>query len=219
MSKDNASMEIKKTRYNVLGPKMVEVMNKKDYEAYYCSTCEEALEKALELIPSDAVTGYGGCLSMNAIGLKEAIRTHCKKVLDRDLAPNMDVKREIERETFKADWFITGCNAISEDGQMVNIDGYGNRVAALAFGPKNVLVICGLNKVCKTLEDAVHRAKNIAAPANAARFPQYDLPCTKTGMCANCNSHDCICSTVTITRRCWPANRIKVIFIGEDLGL
>jgi len=219
MSKDKASMDIKKTRYNVLGPHLAEVMNKKDYEAYYCETCEDALNKALELIPSDAVVGYGGSLSVNAIGLKEAIRTHCKKVLDRDLAPNMDVKREIERETFYADWFLMGCNGISEDGQMVNIDGYGNRVAALAFGPKNVLVICGLNKVCKTLDDAMHRAKNIAAPANAGRFPDKNLPCIKTGVCANCNSHDCICTHTIITRRCWPEKRIKVILVGEDLGL
>lgn len=219
MVNDTMSKEIIKNRYDVLGPTLAEIMNKKGYEAYYCATGEEALEKALSLIDPDDLVGYGGSLSVNAIGLKEAIRERNKNFLDRDLAPNMEVKREIERETFKADWFLMGCNGLSEDGQMVNIDGYGNRVAALAFGPKNVLVVCGMNKVSKTLEDAIHRAKNTAAPANAMRFPDKNLPCTKTGMCMNCNSPECICTHMIVTRRCWPEKRIKVLLVGETMGL
>jgi hypothetical protein len=117
-----------------------------------------------------------------------------------------------------ADVYLTGANGLSLDGQMVNIDGTGNRVAAIAFGPKTVLVIAGMNKVMDTLEEAVRRARTVAAPLNQQRF-QLDNPCTVTGTCADCKSATCICNQIIITRNCRPQGRIKFILVGEDLGL
>ena len=108
-------------------------------------------------------------------------------------------------------------NGISMDGQMVNIDGAGNRVAALIYGPKNVLIVAGMNKVAPTLEQAVDRARNVAAPINAIRLNR-NTPCASTGSCADCRSDDCICSHIVITRNCRPAGRIRFVLIGEDLG-
>jgi hypothetical protein len=117
-----------------------------------------------------------------------------------------------------ADVFLTSANGLSLTGEMVNIDGYGNRVSAIVFGPKTVLVIAGMNKVCDTLEDAVTRARTVAAPLNQQRF-MLDNPCTVTGTCADCKSQTCICNQILITRHCRPVGRIKFILVGEDLGL
>ena len=117
-----------------------------------------------------------------------------------------------------ADVFVTGANAISLDGQMVNIDGNGNRVAAIVYGPDSVIVVAGMNKVVDTLEDAVRRARTVAAPMNKQRFA-LDTPCEVTGSCANCKSEGCICNQILITRNCKPTGRIKFVIVGEDLGL
>ena len=114
--------------------------------------------------------------------------------------------------------FLTGANAMSLDGEMVNIDGTGNRVAAIVYGPKNILVIVGMNKVMDSLDEAVRRARTVAAPLNQQRF-QLPNPCTVTGTCADCKCQTCICNQILITRNCRPAGRIKFILVGEDLGL
>jgi hypothetical protein len=114
--------------------------------------------------------------------------------------------------------FLTGANGLSMDGEMVNIDGQGNRVAAIVYGPKSVLVIAGMNKVVDTLEDAVTRARTVAAPMNQQRFGLPN-PCTVTGTCADCKSQTCICNQILITRNCRPVGRIKFIIVGEELGM
>jgi L-lactate utilization protein LutB len=123
------------------------------------------------------------------------------------------------RKALLCDTFLSGSNAISEDGQLVNIDNYGNRVAAMIFGPKQVIVAAGINKVAKSVEDAITRAKTIAAPLNIQRFPSIATPCNKTGSCINCLTHDTVCNYFVTTRLCKPAGRIKVILIGKNLGL
>ena len=120
-------------------------------------------------------------------------------------------------DCFGADFFLTGANGLSLDGEMVNIDGNGNRVGAIIYGPKNVLVIAGMNKVMDTLEDAVTRARTVAAPINQQRFLK-NTPCAVTGICADCKSPECICNHIVITRNCRPAGRIKFIIVGEELG-
>ena len=116
-----------------------------------------------------------------------------------------------------ADVFVTGANALSVDGQMVNIDGIGNRVAAIVYGPKKVIVVAGMNKVCDTIESAVTRARTVAAPMNMQRFDK-DSPCSVTGVCGNCKNENCICNQILVTRNCRPANRICFLIVGEDLG-
>lgn len=210
---------IMKTRYDKLGPKVAAALEGRGFEAYYCSTLSEAREKALSFIPIGSTIGYGGTLTLNQIDLKDTFRNGDYNLIDRDLAPTPEEKTALQRAAFSADWYIMGCNGISEDGQLFNIDGIGNRVAALIYGPDHVLIVAGMNKVVKSTEDAYSRARNIAAPANMQRFSGLGTPCSVTGACADCNSPGCICNQIVFTRRCNPPKRIKVILIGEDLGL
>ena len=211
--------DIKKKRYNKLGPKVVSALEKRGFEAYYFETAEEAREKILGMIAADASVGYGGSVTVNALQLKEALRERGNTMFDRDLAASPEERKKIEHQALNGDWFLMGSNAITEDGQLINIDGMGNRVAALIYGPENVLVAAGMNKVVKAEHDAWSRARNIAAPENMARFAGLETPCAVTGSCANCLSDDCICNQMVHTRRCKPPKRIKVVLIGDDLGL
>jgi L-lactate utilization protein LutB len=140
------------------------------------------------------------------------------KVIDRDKAASPEERTELMRQALLCDTYLTGTNALTEDGQLVNVDGNGNRVAAMTFGPKQVIVVAGMNKVQKTLETACARARTIAAPVNVQRFQDLKTPCNETGACADCLSPDSICSFIVHTRLCKPKGRIKVILIGKDLG-
>lgn len=208
----------KKLMYQKRGQTLVKNLINRHFEAYYCDNCDDALKKALELMPEGASVGWGGAMSAEQIGLIDAIRAGTYEVYDRANCTDDDEREQLYRRMLSAEFFLTGANAMSLDGQMVNIDGTGNRVAAIVYGPKNVLVIAGMNKVMDTLDDAVTRARTVAAPLNQQRF-QLPNPCTATGTCANCKSLTCICNQILITRHCRPAGRIKFILVGEDLGL
>lgn len=208
----------KKLYYEKRGAILVKNLKSRHFDAYYCDNKESALRKALELIPEGATVGWGGTMSAQQIGLLDAVKQGNFRCFDRSAADSPEEKLAIEKNCLFSDVFLTGANALSLDGQMVNIDGYGNRVAAIIYGPGSVVVIAGMNKVCESLEDAVTRARTVAAPANQQRF-QRSTPCTVTGACGDCKSEDCICNQIVITRHCRPAGRIKFILVGEDLGL
>lgn len=211
---DRTSMMYK--MYDKKGPKVAENFNKRGFEAYYCPTKDEALQKAISLIPEEHVVSWGGSVSINDIGLRPYVLEH-RQVIDRDTAKTPEERQKLLRQALLCDTFIMGTNAATEDGQLYNIDGTGNRVAALIFGPKQVLVIVGMNKVEPTLEAAITRARSVASPMNMQRFSKK-TPCALTGMCADCLSPDSICNQMVRTRRCAPAGRIKVILVGENLG-
>lgn len=204
--------------YDKRGELLVKQLKNRHFDAYYCATKEDALRKALELIPEGSSVGWGGAMSAQQIGLLDAVRAGEYVALDREACATAEEKNAIARKCLDADVFITGANAMSMDGQMVNIDGFGNRVAAIIFGPKKVLVIAGMNKVVDTLDAAVQRARTVAAPANQQRFG-HNNPCTVTGTCADCKSESCICNQIVITRHCRPVGRIQFILVGEALGL
>ena len=204
--------------YEKRGAQLVKNLQSRHFEAYYCATKEDALAKALELIPEGASVGWGGTMTASAMGLQDAIRSGNYKALDRDACATMEEREQLQREIFFADAFITGANGLSLDGQMVNIDGTGNRVAPIIYGPQSVIVVAGMNKVEDTLADAMTRARTIAAPMNKQRFEALQTPCAVTGSCADCKSPQSICNQIVITRNCRPAGRIKFIIIGEDLG-
>ena len=208
----------KQMYYDKRGQLLVHNLTKRHFEAYYCQTNTQALEKALELIPEGATVGWGGAMSAQQIGLMDAVRSGNYIAIDRDKCKTPEEKQNAAKEAMFCDVFLTGANGLSIDGQMVNIDGTGNRVAAICYGPGTVLVIAGMNKVMDTLEDAVKRARTVAAPANQQRFC-LNNPCTATGMCADCKSEQSICNQIVITRHCRPVGRIKFILVGEDLGL
>lgn len=203
--------------YDKKGEVLVKNLQNRHFEAYYCPTAEQALEKALTLIPEGASVGWGGATSATQIGLLDAIRRGPYTAYDREMAQSPEERAAIAGQCLTADVFVTGANALSLDGQMVNIDGLGNRTAAIIYGPKTVLVIAGMNKVCADLQAAVQRARTVAAPTNQQRF-LGNTPCTATGVCGDCKSEDCICNQIVITRHCRPAGRIKLILVGENLG-
>jgi L-lactate utilization protein LutB len=205
-------------RYDKLGPSVVKALRSRGFEAWYFEEAEEATEKFFSLIPKTDVVSWGGAMTAQNLGLMDKLYEKGYKVIDRDKAPSPGERVERRRQALLCDTFVAGTNALSEDGQLVNIDGFGNRVAAMSFGPKQVIVVAGMNKVARTVEDAVVRARTIAAPINMQRFPGKKTPCAETGACGNCLSADSICTFIVTTRLCRPAGRIKIILIGKDLG-
>lgn len=209
--------EATKLYYRKRGQILVKNLQSRHFDAYYCENREEALKKALELIPEGASVGWGGALSAEQIGLMDALHQGNFRPIDRSLAKSQDEREQMMHDMMFCDVFLTGANGLSLDGQMVNIDGTGNRVAATIYGPKSVIVVAGMNKVEDTLEDAIRRARTVAAPMNNQRFGN-DNPCSVTGTCGNCKNEKCICNQIVITRHCRPVRRIKFILIGEELG-
>ena len=207
----------KQLYYEKRGRILVKNLQSRHFEAYYCENKEEALKKALELIPDGSSVGWGGAATCEEIGLMKALHAGNYRPIDRALAKTPEEREQMMRDMLFADVFLTGANGLSLDGQMVNIDGQGNRVAAIIYGPKSVLVVAGMNKVEDSLEDAVTRARTVAAPMNNQRFGN-DNPCSVTGTCGNCKNEKCICNQIVITRHCRPVGRIKFILVGEDLG-
>ena len=205
-----------KKRNKLLAEQVIKALESRNMEAYYAENKEEALAKALELMPEGSSVAWGGSMSIKEIGLTQAVHDGNYVVYDRDLATTPEEKTEITKKAFFSDYFLASTNAISEDGILVNIDGISNRVAAIAFGPKNVIMIVGMNKVVRSEEDAMARAKHIAAPINAQRFGK--TPCTVTGKCSECKSPGCICCQTMITRFSLAPKRIKVILVNEELG-
>ena len=210
-------LEPKKKMYDKSGPRVAAALHKRNMEGYYCSTADEAVEKVLELIPAGDVS-WGGVATVDELGIKERLRHRGQPVIDRDTARTPEERMAMLHQALTCDTFLMSSNAISEDGQLVNIDGMGNRVAALCFGPKQVIVVAGMNKVAADLDGAIARARHIAAPANAQRF-NGKTPCSANGQCADCTSPDCICAQMVVTRFCKVPGRIKVVLVGEELGL
>ena len=209
--------EIIAMRNRKAGEKLCQNLQGRGFAAYYCESKEEALKKALELIPEESTISWGGCKSAEEIGLITAVREGNYKVLDRDTTQTPEERFAMMKAALTCNVFITGTNAITETGELVNIDGIGNRVAAITFGPDSVIVIAGMNKLVPTVMDAATRARNTAAPINAQRF-DIKTPCKIDGVCHDCNSPDCICNYIVRTRRCKPEGRIKVILVGDVLG-
>ena len=204
-------------RNKKLGRTVCEALKKHGFDAFWCATKEDACKKAMELIQEGSSVSWGGCASAEECGILDSLRQGSYTLIDRDTAKNPEERADLMRRAFFADWYLAGTNALSEDGQLVNVDGNGNRVAAMAYGPKNVLVVAGVNKIVKTAEDALVRARTVASPINAQRFG-LKTPCSVTGACSNCDSPDCICNILVTTRHSKPAGRIKVLLVGEFLG-
>lgn len=207
----------RKMQYDKAGAKVAEALNKRHFEAYYCPDRAAAIEKVLELISPEDTVSWGGTLTVDELGLKDLLRARGQKLIDRDIAKDAQERQQMLKQALTCDTFLMGSNAISADGQLVNIDGTGNRVAALCFGPTQVVVVAGMNKVAGDLDGAMRRAREVAAPMNAQRFP-LKTPCVANGLCGDCKGPDSICAQIVTTRLCKPAGRIKVVLVGEDLG-
>lgn len=201
-------------RNQLLAQKVIKGLESRNMTGYYASNKEEALKIALELIPENTSITMGGAMSAHEIGLVDALKKGNYNFIDRDAT---DDKRAAMLAAYDADYFLTSANAITEDGVMINIDGNANRVSAIAQGPKHVIAIVGMNKVCDDVDGAMKRARNVAAPINAQRFG-LSTPCAKTGSCMDCKSPDTICCQFLITRYSKHADRIHVILVNDALG-
>ena len=201
-------------RNALLAQKVIKGLASRNMTGYYAENKEAALEIALSLIPAGSTVAMGGATSAKEIGLTEAVKTEKYRFVDRDIAND---KRAAMLAAYDADVFLSGANAITEDGVLVNIDGYANRVSAIANGPRKVIFIVGMNKVCPDPDSAMKRARNVAAPVNAQRFG-LSTPCSKTGACMNCKSPDTICCQILVTRYSRQADRIHVILVNDSLG-
>lgn len=201
-------------RNELLAQKVIKGLESRNMTGYYASNAKEALEKALEIIPEGAVVTMGGAMSAHEIGLVDSLKKGNYNFIDRDATED---KRAAMLAAYDADFFLSSANAMTEDGVIVNIDGNSNRVSAIAQGPKKVLFIVGMNKICDDIDGAMKRARNVAAPINAQRFG-LSTPCAKTGSCMNCKSPDTICCQFLITRFSRHKDRMHVILVGENLG-
>jgi L-lactate utilization protein LutB len=201
-------------RNGLLAQKVIKGLESRNMKGYYADNREDALRLALELIPETSSVTMGGAMSAHEIGLVDALKEGDYDFIDRDKAED---KRAAMLAAYDADFFLTSANAMTEDGVMVNIDGNSNRVSAIAQGPKHVLVIVGMNKICVDVDAAMKRARNVAAPINAQRFG-LSTPCAKTGSCMNCKSPDTICCQFLITRYSRHEGRIHVILVNDSLG-
>ncbi|MBQ6594087.1 MAG: lactate utilization protein [Clostridia bacterium] len=206
--------EYTRKRNRLLAQKVISGLESRGMTGEFAESREEALRLALARIPAGATVAMGGAHSVHEIGLTEALKAGDYDFIDRDASED---KRAAMLAAYDADVFLTGANAITQDGVMVNIDGNSNRVSAIAQGPRKVLVIAGMNKVADDLDGAMKRARNVAAPINAQRFG-LSTPCAKTGACMDCKSPDTICCQFLITRFSHHPGRIHVILVNDDLG-
>lgn len=210
-------MNNKKEFYQTKAKELIKNFKKRNIEAYFVETAELACQKAVDLIKVKSTISWGGSMTLKEIGLLEKLSQQDYNLLDRAQAENYQAKEKIYHQALSADYYLMSANAITQTGKLVNIDGNGNRLAALIYGPKNVIIVAGMNKITKDLESALKRVKNQAAPPNSMRLNQ-STPCAKTGQCHNCQVEDTICCQTVITRRSRQKNRIKVILVGEELG-
>lgn len=201
-------------RNALLAQRVIKGLESRNMSGYYAETKEEALAAALSLIPEGSTITMGGAMSAYEIGLPAALEEGNYNFVDRN---KVEDKVAATRLAYDADIYLSSTNAMTEDGVLINIDGNSNRVSAIAHGPKKVIFIVGMNKVCSDVDAAMKRARNVASPINAGRIG-VDTPCVKTGSCMNCKSPDTICCQFLITRFSRHAGRIHVILVNEDLG-
>ena len=206
-------MTLKQSYNALLSQKLLAEFQKRNLEGYYCETKEAALRKALELIPKDAVVSCGGSATLYEIGLIEALSNGSYTFLDPNSVSGAREKDNIAHQALNADYFLMSSNAITEKGELVNADGYGNRVSALIFGPQNVIIIAGLNKVVPDLDTAILRVKKTAARMIILKFakdgPTFDE--------LNAAAEEAV-SQLVITSKSAIKGRIKILLVGENLG-
>lgn len=201
-------------RNELLAQKTIAGLESRNMKGYYAASKEEALKIALDLIPEGSSISMGGAMSVHEIGLSEALKAGNYNFIDRDAYED---KRQAMLLAYDADFFLSSANAMTDDGIIVNIDGNANRVSAIAQGPKHVIFVVGMNKVCNDLDSAMKRARNVAAPSNVQRFG-LNTPCAKKGTCFDCKSPDTICCQILITRFSRHEGRISVILVNDNLG-
>ena len=210
--------EIHNWHNETIGLKAVEVLEKNGFSAFYCKNGEEASEFIMSNVHKGDKIGFGGSMTVKKLGIQEKVKSMGGIVLDHgDPTLSADEKMKTMRGELLCDVFLCSSNAVTLEGELVNIDGAGNRVAAMSFGPKKVIVVVGINKICKNEASALERLKQIGAPMNNKRLNMPN-PCTKTGICSDCKSDTRICRIYSIIKRKPMGADFSVLVIGEDFG-
>ena len=210
-------MTPKQQAYKTLANTMIPKLEKRGMEAFYCENSADAVALAMDMMKEGGTVGMGGTETVKETGLLAAVQNSDLTFIDRSLAKTPEEKKAVFLETMGCDYFLMSTNAITIDGELVNIDGNANRVACLAHGPEHVIILVGMNKVTSDIPSAIARVQNVASPCNAARLGTR-TPCATLGHCGDCHSEDCMCCQIVITRHSRHKGRIKVILIGEELG-
>lgn len=221
--------------YEIRSGVVLKNLQRRNMEGYFVPNRQEALKLLLTLIPADAVVARGDSVTLNQIGIIPELAKRPQKRIINPVQPDeaghhppREERRKLQREALLADIFLTSTNAITLDGKLVNIDGAGNRVAAMIFGPAKVIVITGANKIVTDVDEGLHRIHNIVSPANSIRHylkheqtEAIERPCIKTGKCMDCFHEWRVCRNTVIIAGCQPPERgrIGVILVGEDLGI
>ncbi len=206
-----------KQYYENAASTIIKNLAKRQMEGYYCESSEKAVEKVLSLMPEGSSIGWGGSVTLSEIGLLETIKRKDYIIYDRSSAESKEEQKKIYTQIFGSDFFLMSTNAITLDGELVNIDNTGNRVASLCYGPENVIVVAGMNKVVSDVASGIKRVQDIASSANTVRLKRK-TPCAMTGRCGDCFSPESICAQVVVTRLSRGPGRIKVVLVGEVLG-
>lgn len=209
-------MEPVKQYYKNVSENLTREFGKRNIEALYFEDSEKLIDYLKNLLPENAVVSWGGSMTLKETGVSDFLKSGKFKALDRDSASGPEELHRIFHEALNSDYYFMSSNAVTMDGKLVNIDATGNRVAALCYGPDNVIVIAGMNKVVRDEEAAVSRIKNYASPVNAIRISR-NTPCSKTGKCADCLGNT-ICSQTVITRNSLFEGRIKLLLVGDVYG-
>ncbi|MCR5793269.1 MAG: lactate utilization protein [Lachnospiraceae bacterium] len=210
-------MDHKKQSYENLAETIIEKFNTRGIEGYYCDTRENAIAVIQRLLTPGCSVSWGGSMTIEELGIPQLLMESDCVVYDRAAPKTPEERKEMKGNIETCDYFFMSSNAITLDGQLVNIDGTGGRVSKLIYGPENVIVVAGMNKVTTDVQAAIDRVQNFAAPPNNIRLNR-NTPCAQTGRCHSCLSDDCICCNIVITRKSPIPNRIKVVLIGEELG-
>ena len=212
-------LEPRKKMYDKAGPRVAAALQKRNMEAYYCPTAAEAVEKVLELIPAGDVVSWGGVATVDELGIKGRLRSRNQPVIDRDTARTPEERTAMLHQALTCDTFLMSSNAISEDGQLVNIDGTGNRVSATLFGHEKVYIVIGRNKLAPTYEAAVYRARNVAAPQRARQLGKKTPCAVKADRCYDCRSPERVCRALVTLWGPMLGMETEVLLVDEDLGL
>ncbi|MBQ8503313.1 MAG: lactate utilization protein [Clostridia bacterium] len=196
---------------------IISALKKRNMNGYYCETKEDCCELVLSMLAENSSVTWGGTESIKECSIPQKLHESGKyNVIDRaDYSP--EEMKEYYKKAFSADYYLMSTNAITLDGELMNIDGNGNRVASLIFGPEKVIIVTGMNKVVPQIEDAYDRVRNVASPPNTIRLHK-NTPCAANGKCGNCYCDDCICNQIVVTRRSRDKDRIHVILVNENLG-
>ena len=210
-------MSFKNNAYRLKAEKIIANLAKRNIEGFYCECSEDAVDMVLSMMEKGSVVAWGGSETLREAGILGAINNGDYELIDRLVAQTPEERREVFARTVMSDYYLMSTNAITMNGELVNIDGNGNRLAALIHGPSHVIIVAGMNKVCADVESAYKRVKLEACPPNAIRLDR-NVPCGRTGTCGDCLSPDCFCNQIVVTRRSGHEGRIKVILVGEELG-